>query len=355
MEIKLSNEEYGFQKILDDFDKTKTINIVTYNISANSNELLNFLKTLKNKEIKIVTNIPNRYNTYYKESFKKKASGTIKQYLKNLEPNSFLSSVEIYFNFNNHSKIYSTDKYTYIGSQNFSDESKKNYEIGIIIDNSIKNENLGENIIENFIYEYNNTVRFLGIDVEKMKSNFKIEMQKIEKILRNFKTEIDIHYEGYDYLIEVKNKFQELKKIISEVQIIIEEMEEKLKKIKEKNNLYDIEFIKKIEKKFEKMLEGISELDWKISPQGDFSEVYYDPIHEINENTYDADEEHLEEAIERESITVYDYCDDIKNNYYEELDNFFRSFNEDIFCLKKLFETIEEITSNRELIDNTSN
>lgn len=64
MFLKLSLDKFGFQQILDDFEKTSNISILTYNISTSENILLDILKKLEGKKIVIITNIPQRWERY---------------------------------------------------------------------------------------------------------------------------------------------------------------------------------------------------------------------------------------------------------------------------------------------------
>lgn len=349
---ELCYKKYGFQKILDDFENTKEINIITFNISAKSTKLLDNLKALENKNIRIVTNIPNRYENYYGNA-SERATTTIEKYLKNLEPSSFSSPVEIYFNFHNHSKIYSTDNYTYIGSQNFSDESENNYEIGMIIDNKGNEENVGDYFIEEFIFDNNETIRFYGIEIENMKLNFKNQIKKIEEILKSFDIEIESYFTGHEFICEMKEKFYKLSEVLYKIQDIITEMQDDLEKIKKERGLYGIEFIDNLKKSFENLEVTVSDLLYNIGQNGSFYEIYYTPEHDILENTYDADEEHLEEAMERESVIAYNRCDEIEEEYSDIINEFLRSFRGDILSLDNLLKTVEEMTSNIENIDNT--
>lgn len=351
---ELCYKKYGFQKILDDFENTKEINIITFNISAKSTKLLDNLKMLENKIIRIVTNIPNRYENYYGNA-SERAATTIEKYLKNLEPSSFSSPVEIYFNFHNHSKIYSTDNYTYIGSQNFSDESENNYEIGMIIDNKENEENVGDYFIEEFIFDNNETIRFYGIEIENMKLNFKNQIKKIEEILQSFDIEIESYFTGHEFICEIKEKFYKLSEVLYKIQDIITEMQDDLEKIKKERGLYDIEFIDNLKKSFENLEVTVSDLLYNIGQNGSFYEIYYNPEHDILENTYDADEEHLEKAIERESVIAYNRCDEIEEEYSDIINEFLKSFRGDILSLDNLLKTVEEMTSNIENIDNTKN
>lgn len=152
VEVLLSQNEFGYDTVLNDFENTNRISIVTFNISNENIQLINRLKNLENVQIQIVTNIPSRFEKYYyhkDDKYKKNASKRINKYLEILNPNSFKSDTSVYFNFRNHSKIMVTDNYAYIGSANFSNESSKNLESGILISDS----NLIKQVHNEFVSE----------------------------------------------------------------------------------------------------------------------------------------------------------------------------------------------------------
>ena len=127
--------EYGFTEIVDDFENAEKILIVTYNLSDNS--LIKKLKELEQStEISIFTNIPGRFPSYYDEDLQKRARQKIQRYLEKLHPDNLGENIHVYFSFDNHSKIIATDFSAYVGSANYSDASKNNYEAGIITQDS---------------------------------------------------------------------------------------------------------------------------------------------------------------------------------------------------------------------------
>lgn len=138
--------EYGYQEVLDDFDKAEYICILTYNISAKQNILFKYLDKLKDTTaIDFITNIPSRFEDYYSSYAKGRARNTINIYLNKLNTEKYSSIFSSYFLFNNHAKIVMTNNVIYVGSSNFSDESANNVESGIIsrdndFINYIKNE-----------------------------------------------------------------------------------------------------------------------------------------------------------------------------------------------------------------------
>lgn len=133
-EFVAGENELCFKKVLDTFENAAYINILTYNISSNSDTLLDRIKQVGNKDvpINIITNIPSRWPFYRGDSSIKAARRNIAIYERKLDPKHIGSFAQIFFKFNNHGKIVMTDKAVYWGSANYSDESKKNYECGTI-------------------------------------------------------------------------------------------------------------------------------------------------------------------------------------------------------------------------------
>ena len=128
-----SKNELGYQEVIDEMPSAKEITIITYNISDKQDYLINCLKnTSDDCEINIITNIPTRWEYYYADSYRERARQKINFYMSKLDPQKFGNNVEVLFNFSNHGKIIMTDKIVYIGSENFSEESERNTEFGII-------------------------------------------------------------------------------------------------------------------------------------------------------------------------------------------------------------------------------
>ncbi|MBU3072531.1 phospholipase D-like domain-containing protein [Clostridium estertheticum] len=165
-----SKDSLGYQDVLDDFKSANIIRIVTFNISKNlkDDKLFDMLLSLDESiDVQIITNIPSRFGWYATSSagkyLKRTASTNIDTYIKKLNPDDFNSNIIPFFNFNNHAKIIGTENVVYIGSANFSNESAKNYETGILIrDKEFINElyktffeNLKEESIPYFTDEFN--------------------------------------------------------------------------------------------------------------------------------------------------------------------------------------------------------
>lgn len=128
-----SKKELGYQEVLDDFKNAEEIIIVTFNISEKQSHLIEKLvKTSSETKISIYTNIPSCWDTYYGDRFKNIAKKKIDVYLSKLRPDSIGEKAKVFFNFDNHGKIIMTNNVVYVGSANYSEESKNNIEFGII-------------------------------------------------------------------------------------------------------------------------------------------------------------------------------------------------------------------------------
>lgn len=132
-----SKGDYGFREVLDDFDNAEYINILTFDISKNGDELINLLKKagLRGIPIRVISNIPQRFDRYFVGDgydYRKPARKNIKIYERKLNPEDIGILTEVFFMFSNHGKIVMTNNIIYWGSANYSDESKKNYECGVL-------------------------------------------------------------------------------------------------------------------------------------------------------------------------------------------------------------------------------
>lgn len=127
--------DFTYQCVLDDFKNAKFIGIMTYNISLKFDSYL--LRLLKNACMNganavIITNIPKRFPSYFYSNNALDAKKMIDSYMQQLDPHNYAMRLNPYFAFNNHAKIIMTDNIVYLGSSNFSDESRGHFECGTI-------------------------------------------------------------------------------------------------------------------------------------------------------------------------------------------------------------------------------
>lgn len=184
VKLVMTKEEFAYSEVLETLDQAKFIRIVTYNISKESNTLINRLEAFsEDKDVIIVTNVPGRFQRYTSPYARGRARKTIDNYIERLNPNNYDADVKTFFNFGNHSKIIMTDKMAYIGSANFSDESKNNNECGMLIKD--------KNVIE----EINNV--FIQMQIEESVSYYSSKYTKVFVMIANFLTQAELYYEDY--------------------------------------------------------------------------------------------------------------------------------------------------------------
>ena len=128
-------DEYTYKRVIDDFQKSEFIGIMTFNISPRDNSYL--ISNLKNACLHgtyatVITNIPKRYPSYFGRKYALAAKDAIAIYMKQLNPQNYGMRLNPFFTFSNHAKVVMTDNIVYLGSSNFSDESQKNIECGTI-------------------------------------------------------------------------------------------------------------------------------------------------------------------------------------------------------------------------------
>lgn len=133
-----SKDSLCFQEVIDSFSNAKSIVVVTYSLPTSKNSKDSFLmnsilEATKNEiPVKIITNIPGRFEEYYNKGSKSKSRQKISKYVESFNPKKFGYLLTMYFNFNNHIKIIMTNEIAFVGSANFSEASGNNYESGII-------------------------------------------------------------------------------------------------------------------------------------------------------------------------------------------------------------------------------
>ncbi|NSB14126.1 hypothetical protein [Clostridium beijerinckii] len=76
VKLVMTKDEFGYSEVLETLDSAKFVRIITYNISKESDTLINKLEEFsENKDVIIVTNIPGRfeeYTSYYAKGRAKK-------------------------------------------------------------------------------------------------------------------------------------------------------------------------------------------------------------------------------------------------------------------------------------------
>lgn len=176
--LVVSQGEYGYQEVIDDFENASIIRVITFNISKRHRQLVNQLQELsKVKDVKIITNIPSRFPRYTSRRARSTANQNIDVYLDVLGSED--NTLATLFNFNSHTKIILTENIAYIGSQNYSEESVDNIETGVII----RNAQIVDNIINRVLPIFEDgAIEYQGSDIARhavMISNVLVEFERI--------------------------------------------------------------------------------------------------------------------------------------------------------------------------------
>ena len=150
--IVFTHNDCGYQDVLDTFDDAIWVDVVTYNLSSHDDRLLKMLRELpKTVDVRVITNIPKRFDTYYGDKPKSRFKTMLSNYRAFLAPENFVADATSFFNVSNHSKIVMTDDLAYIGSANFSAESADNFECGVLFSSKAIIEKIREAIVEEIV------------------------------------------------------------------------------------------------------------------------------------------------------------------------------------------------------------
>ena len=151
LKVVLSKDELGYSEVLDSMDDASWVDIVTYNLGDESGELAEKLQSLGDAELRVITNVPNRFDRYFgfsERELRRKFRKTFQKYQRMLSQKSSGDPIESFFNPSNHSKIVLTDLAGYIGSANFSEASANSFECGLVITDSAMLSTLRNQLIE---------------------------------------------------------------------------------------------------------------------------------------------------------------------------------------------------------------
>lgn len=344
-----TKNELGYQEVIDDFPNTNSITIITYNISEKNNELFNFLESAKEDcEINILTNIPSRWNTYYKDTFRLKAKAKINVYLSKLDPNRFGDNFNVFFNFSNHGKIIMTDNVVYVGSANFSSESKNNLEFGFIskdtnLINYLYTELLPEiqsASIPYFEYDYTSLSlegNLMASAIFELRNELHLETYKLHD-------DFDGEWFYYDYNNDLlsSNTIDAIKKILREALDIVSEMYDAIDIIT-KSDENELDLICHYIDNLTSIYDDIE----KISSNDSIYELSKFDINEYINNilqkefSMEATEEYLEKCIDKSSDIGYDRLNELNleakpfiDELLSKMKEFLNEYNECIeyFC-----------------------
>ncbi|WIV21137.1 phospholipase D-like domain-containing protein [Paenibacillus polygoni] len=348
IDIVTSKGESNYQEVLNDFDSAEYIFVTTYNISQNREALLNSLKeAATHAEVRIVTNIPNRYENYYGDKVRKKASESINNYTKKLSSNDNEESIGAFFNFQNHSKVILTNNIAYIGSANFSEQSSNNRETGFII----RDRSLVQVVIDNLVpIILDESIRYYGNSFEEKKLVLSLLASRLES------ASIKIEEESYTYV----GRFEEVKNYnywdpqlrqesLEDVLGLLEEIEDEIYRT---NELYETdEFADLIDSESIEQIKILFTEDDNISELAKFSETNYasDLIAEWNVHNEDMDE-----AAQRASDQTSERKQGLAEAAQQDIENFFLYVQRIQNSFELIIKKLEELQDEQETsIDNT--
>lgn len=362
-EFVCNRDGLNYQSVLDDFKNAKQIRVLTYNISKKnySNVLIDLLKKVpETVDLQIITNIPSRYKNYYNSYSGNKARETYKQnytaYLDKLNPENFESNPYVGFNFTNHAKIIGTDNIVYIGSANYSDESKDNIESGTLIRDKEFIKKLYDEVFPTIVDEstpyFDDDFNVLRLFIVSMEKKFSAWIHKFDEGLilenpytkgRNIANTILFDLED---LYELSGDLDE----ISSLQALIENT------YTDDDDEYN-DMIEEVKEQFEYI-----NLDWMC----DFVMIdseFYDVIAYNGEEKSmeylaeypDAYDENLDYYMEKAMDRVSEEYEDMKSEIEKNVIYFYDEMNKIVKLLSDTYEKIIPFSKEwlKEKIDNT--
>jgi hypothetical protein len=132
MPLSLTPPGYNFAQVIPQLTASKNVAIVTWSFDPDT-QLHDTLRQLpENSKLTIITNVPDRFPTYYNNRVRERARSQIRSYIERLAPTTYRCAADTWFCFNNHAKIIICDTIAYVGSANFTHPSQNNFEAGYI-------------------------------------------------------------------------------------------------------------------------------------------------------------------------------------------------------------------------------
>lgn len=356
-----SKNELGYQEVLDDFKNAEEILIVTYNISEKQLLLIKKLADAPSEtKISIFTNIPSRWDIYYKDTYRNAARKKIDIYLTKLKPDSIGEKVSVFFNFDNHGKIVMTNNVVYVGSANYSEESKNNSEFGIISRDPDYITFLKEEITKELekastpYFEYDYLPLLLEVKMH-LSNLFALKVELFDQV-----------YSYYDDLDGKGYFFNDTEERLSQITIdnIIVELDKCSRLF---NTIYDVadqltddsildelnEYYENLES-FENQFEDVS------GNEGVYELACFDSSERANqiiqdEYSAEAYDEYLEGYVQKAMDSVYEEFQDLCQEAKAELDNMLKIIDDYLDLSKKALDEFEELEFRKtnDNIDNT--
>lgn len=343
-ELVLTKESSSFKEVLASIETSNNICIATYNLSKDDEGLINLLKGLPaNVKVRLVTNIPNRWSSYYYDNNKEAARKSIKGYFTKLAVSKFKCDIAIYFNFNNHAKIILTDKHGYIGSANFSTESKNNFEAGVLIRSAEKIKEIEANffneIVENSKRYFGGSTEILGMELQQ----YAVDLQDInDKIHVDNKHLLSLYEEEPEgHVVIVYNKLQELEAILWTVEDCLREIQRNLKLVEQTGPILSV-----VDELRSLIKTGTNLRNWSTFDEGnEISEYFQSDPYNTGENTDESMDRAMHEIAWEKELLV--------ENSREDFFQLIRTMDDIVPDLQELSEQIILLAEQEKKINNT--
>lgn len=361
-----TKNELGYQEVLDNIQNASWITIVTFNISERNTYLLNCLKKApESADIKIITNIPNRWEKYYeskKVNYREIAKRKISVYMTKLKPEDIAGKMSVFFNFDNHGKIIMTNNIVYIGSSNYSEESKNNIEFGFLSEDKQFIRYLTDEVIGDVekgalpYYAYNYTSLLLESNMA-MSALFVLQNEIYDQVYQWYD---DLDEQGYyyntNYDVLSNETLESIQSLIQDTNKIASELYDALGAITDDNE----DVLNEMNEHYEKLLDFSKTYEKLMNSDTVYDLAcfnYNDYVNELLETDYamEAYEENLENCIGEASGEANDklngLCVDAKGN----LDKIIDTINKYMDKMKKyiqIFQKYDAVKVNPS-IDNT--
>lgn len=354
----------NYEAVLEDFNTAGVIRILTYNISKNEKDdkVIDLLKDMPDSvDIQIITNIPSRFPQYYNSKAGDAMRAAFKNncdvYLRKLNPENFQAPIFSAFNFKNHAKIIGTENIVYIGSANYSNESKYNIETGILIRDkkfisSLYNE-FFEKIKDGSIPYFDDDFNTLRLFVVSMETKFKIHYQNLMEKL--FYTQQNTDKIGImntqTYL--TRDELYEMEADIDELIGLDGVIEDTYSEDDEYNDVVDVLVDLYNELNLDWMIQfTMEDSDFCNYVKFDIDEMTNQCLEEYSAEAYD---EYLEEYVSRAIDDAQDIWEGMKDDLESEAISFLDEIKKIVSTLEVMHEKLVEIATKRisRGIDNT--
>lgn len=200
--LVLSKHDCCFEEVIAQIPRSEKVSVVTYNVSNDQVGLLDVLRQC-DAEVRLITNIPRRFEVYTSEYARKNARRNIAKMFRRLNPDSFGPLARTLFCFRNHAKIVMADSVAYVGSANYSEESSISWEAGVIVRDKIVLENISHWVdqIET------DSIRFYGNKMQRVVSPLLVAKSQLDRFCEVFASEFT--NDDVDSLIEVIQGLEE--------------------------------------------------------------------------------------------------------------------------------------------------